>query len=294
MEVIGMAEQWLKCISCYGESFKKYSETSDLQLPLFQCQNCQLIVAGSSLNETKKVMHISTKKFWDFEWDNCETYFSDKSGFSDVISEGKERSFISQYKYVKKFLKNKKVLEIGSGVGQTIYWLDQLGFEVLGIEPDPRNVSAINEKLNNSKVIQSNAEDFQNNDKYGLIWVSHVLEHLVFPVEFLQQMKENLDDDGILFIEVPNCEYPPELKLSIMNPHVWHFRKNSLLNVCENAGFEIVACNIFRPAKKIEGFMNKISKNLHPYYPRIIADEKSGTDLRVILKNKKKKYSDVT
>ena len=201
---------------------------------------------------------------------------------------------ISQYLYIEKYLKiknskNKKILEIGSGRGQTTFWLDQMGFEVLGIEPDRKNVSIVNQKLNNSKLIASTIEDFKNSDTYDVIWVSHVLEHLLDPIEFLQQIKVNLNEEGILFIEVPNCENLSMLKNSIIEPHIWHFSRNSLQNICREVDFDIVVCDVFRPAKKSEVIKNKISrsnKTIYPYYPRIITDEKSGRDLRIILKKK--------
>ena len=69
-----------------------------------------------------------------------------------IDSQGKRRQWISQYSYTKKYLENKSnILEIGSGAGQTIYWFDQIGFSVTGIEPDARNVELINKKLTKSK-----------------------------------------------------------------------------------------------------------------------------------------------
>jgi len=54
--------------------------------------------------------------------------------------------------------------------------------------------------------------------------------------------------------------------------------------------FQIIRCDCFRPATKIEGLKNKIFKNMFPFYPRILTDEKSGMDLRIILKNSVRNY----
>jgi len=59
--------------------------------------------------------------------------------------------------------------------------------------------------------------------------MSHVLEHMINLEDFLEQIKNNLDDDGIFFIEVPNAEHKLTLDASInKNPHVYHFSKIAL------------------------------------------------------------------
>jgi hypothetical protein len=169
--------------------------------------------------------------------------------------------------------------------------LDQKGFHVTGIEPDLQNVSFINPKLNNSKVIHCFIDDFTNDEKYEIIWLSHVFEHLAEPDIFLDKIKNKMFEDSVIFIEVPNCEHTPTLKDSIFgSPHVYHFTTKSIRDLCEKHGFEIIACKIFRPATKIEGMLNKLFSNfteIFPYYPRVECDVKQGRDLRILLKKKK-------
>lgn len=68
---------------------------------------------------------------------------------------------------------------------------------------------------------------------------------------------------------------------------MYHFSKDTLISLCKRLGFEIIACDIFRPATKVEGMLNKLFKkimNIYPYYPRITCNRKSGRDLRILLK----------
>src|SRR3989344_814464 len=252
----------MDCVSCGSSSFVKYVETSYLNLPIFRCQNCKIYVTGNSIDEIKKaIAEQYSKKFWDHQYNYYKIDFSRKSDYTDIISHGKRRNFISQYLYLKPLIQNKKrILEVGVGSGQTIFWLDQMGYHVTGVEPDERNVTIINQKLKNGIVINTNIEDFAMEKRYEIIWVSHVLEHLAEPHIFLQKMKSRLEDDGIVFIEVPNCEHRQTLNNSIISPHVWHFSKESLINVCQKAGFEIIKCDTFRPANIIEGALNKFLK----------------------------------
>ena len=148
----------------------------------------------------------------------------------------------------------------------------------------------VNPKLKNSLVIQGFIEDFQDDKKYDVIWMSHVLEHLVEPEILLNRIKKNLNENGIFFIEVPNSDHQSTLNDSIfLSPHVYHFSKDTLSNLCKRTGFRIIDCKIFRPATKIEAILNRLTKSvieLYPYFPRISCDKRIGRDLRIILRIK--------
>jgi len=76
------------------------------------------------------------------------------------------------------------------------------------------------------------------------------------------------------------------LKSSIeKNPHLFHFSKKSLCKLVRNVGYDIISCDVFRPATKSEGMRQKLFKNSFPYYPRILTDDNNGRDLRIIVKN---------
>ncbi len=272
----------VKCITCNNE-LERYSDTSNLDLPVNFCKNCNLYINGDTKEQVReKVSNLYKNDYWNER--NSET--SINSEYTDVDSQGKRRNWTSQFLYSKKHIVGKNLLEIGVGAGQSILWFEEEGFDVKGIEPDGRNVSMINRKLKRGKVIESSVEDFSTEEEFNVIWMSHVLEHLIEPDKFLKKIKMNLKKDGVFFIEVPNCEYKPMLESSIQkNPHLFHFTKNSLSRLVENVEYKILTCDVFRPATKSEGMKQKILKNSFPYYPRIMTDVHSGRDLRIILKN---------
>ncbi len=279
----------MDCISCDHKFMKKFMNESYLELPVFHCEKCDLYVTGESeIKVTEKTKMIYKKKYWGENnlWDAKEII---KNNYTDLDSQGKRRHWISQYKYCNPYLQNKKnILEIGAGQGQVMYWFEKKGFSITGIEPDENNVKLINQKLNHGKCIVGTAEDFQINEKFEIIWMSHVLEHLINPIQFLKKVQKNLTDDGIFFIEVPNCENESMLNSSItLLPHTLHFSKKSLINLVEKTGFKVIRIDFFRPATKMEGIFNKLTKSKlkkFQYYPRIPTNNKKGRFLRVILK----------
>ena len=270
------------CIICDGV-LEEYSKTSNLNLVVNYCKKCNFYINGNTKGE---VLDKISSLYKEDYWNERNSEISINSDYSDIDSQGKKRNWISQFLYTKKYITGKTILEIGVGAGQSIYWFENKGFHVTGIEPDKRNVSMINKMLKKGEVIESSVEDFFTEKTYDVIWMSHVLEHLVGPDEFLKKIKKNMKKNGIFFIEVPNCEYKPTLKSSIEeNPHLFHFTKKALIRMVEDIGYKVISCDVFRPATKSEGIKQKILKKSFPYYPRIITDSNSGRDLRIILGN---------
>lgn len=274
----------MDCISCGHNSFTLYSKTSGLDLPVYRCSNCELYVTGDPEIIKEKIHKLYEKDYWNKR--NSE--FSISSDYLDQDSQGKRRNWLSQYAYCRPYLKDKKeLLEIGSGGGQAIYWFEQEGFRVSGIEPDPRNVELINKKLKTGKCQSGYAEEIEIIGSYDVVWMSHVLEHMVKPDLFLKKIKSNLKNDGVFFIEVPNCENKDILDNTLASqPHTYHFTRQSLINVIEKSGYKIIRSDYFRPASITEGVVNrvlkKLGKSVYQYYPRIISTAKQGRDLRIV------------
>lgn len=274
---------YLKCPTC-NENLSNFRDNSYLDLPVDHCKNCDLyLCVGSKEQLTSQVNSVYTKRHWGSKniWD---AKIPIESNYTDKDSIGKKRNWISQISYCGNFLKNThKILEIGSGQGQATYWFEQLGHVVLGLEPDAQNVTLINSKLKNSKCVVGFAEDFSIDEKFDSIWISHVLEHLIDPIGFLNKIQHNLNENGFVFIEVPNCTNPLILNMSINKvPHTFHFTPKSLMSLINKTNFKIIHMDCFRPAKKIEGLLQKFF-HTYPHYPRIRCSEKDGKVIRVIL-----------
>jgi len=275
------------CILCSG-MVEPYAPTSYMELPVYYCRKCDLYATGNSEPEIKKKLFENYK---EAKWIGTEHYrVMLQEDYTDSESQGKRRQWVSQYAYCKQFLKeHKKLLEIGSGAGQTLYWFDKEGFFVTGIEPDKHSVESINKKLNHGRCMEGFAEDVFPDDKFDIIWLSHVFEHLIRPDIFLEKCKNHLNNNGIIFIEVPNCENRLVLQASIDEPSTFHFSKKSLEDLSTSKKLQVIKCDYLRSAKPIEGAINKLLKkilnrNFYPYYPKIITDKSYGTDIRIILK----------
>lgn len=273
----------MPCLLCNENNLETYTTKSFFGLNILKCNTCDLYITGTSEKEVSdKLSGFYSQEFWD----QRKSEDSIKSDYTDSNSLSKKRNWISQIKYCKPLLtKNSTILEIGAGAGQNTFFFDQEGYDITAIEPDQRNVNLINQKLSKPRCMLGYVENFQFDKKYDCIWLSHVIEHLLRPDQTLQKIKELLKPEGFVFIEVPNCGFKENLDKTIINqPHTFHFTKKSLTLLAQKADFQIVKCDCFRAATKIEGAFNKISPNKFPYYPRIKCADNEGKYLRIILK----------
>jgi 2-polyprenyl-3-methyl-5-hydroxy-6-metoxy-1,4-benzoquinol methylase len=108
---------------------------------------------------------------------------------------------------IRKLLKvpNPTLLDIGCGTGwTTAYWMRQ-GFAVTGVEPSISRIELATERFG-FKIIRAYIEDLDVNNKYDVIVLRHVIEHLEDPLSMLKKAMRFLSDNGKMFIVVPNID----------------------------------------------------------------------------------------
>ena len=111
--------------------------------------------------------------------------------------------------------------------------------------------------------------------KFDVIWMSHVFEHLSNPISFLNKIKSKMEKNGILFIEVPNVTKKKDYRTFTIAPHAYNYSGLALQNILEKTGYEVISCDYFGPPTKFHGALNKFYKkfkktNFYPYYPKIL------------------------
>lgn len=85
--------------------------------------------------------------------------------------------------------------------------------------------------------------DMDNGDRrFDVIVLRHVLEHIVFPVCYVTELKKRLSPMGFVFIEVPDCS---SLDLDQTDgfclEHVNYFSLTSMCRLMNGAGYSVVA-----------------------------------------------------
>ena len=142
-------------------------------------------------------------------------------------------------------MKGARVLDVGAGYGLFLWTLRQCvsSAELYAVEPDEDASSSV---AANATVYSDLAGFWEgryvNEAKFDAINLSHVLEHLVDPVESLRRLSMYLAPGGALLVETPNDRREELMSSSRTNdlPHLWFFGIEGLIKCVERAGFEVV------------------------------------------------------
>jgi SAM-dependent methyltransferase len=130
------------------------------------------------------------------------------------------------------------LLDIGCGNGNLLRSFSKLcpAWILSGSEFDEQNRDLI-EKLDHVESFYS-CEVMDINAKFDMISMIHCLEHIVDPVTFLQTVKEKLNTNGLLLIEIPTYTANPfDL---IIADHCTHFEMGKIKTLLSFCGFEVV------------------------------------------------------
>ena len=92
------------------------------------------------------------------------------------------------------------------------------------------------------------------NNKYDIITLFHVLEHIPEPRKLLQKLSNMLSKDSRIIIEVPNLHLYGMLCTGISYEHLVHFSPAHLGFLVQKAGFEIIEFE-FGETSRLEGFI---------------------------------------
>lgn len=139
------------------------------------------------------------------------------------------------------------LIDIGSGPGSFLKFLQDKAWRALGIEPAPPAVAWTQEQgceAVASFFTWSIVEQFKG--EFSVVHLANVLEHVVDPKEVLDQCYELLPDSGLLFVQVPNdynrlqgCAIQTKQEPWWVSPdhHINYFNFSSLLTLASRCGF---------------------------------------------------------
>jgi cyclopropane fatty-acyl-phospholipid synthase-like methyltransferase len=176
------------------------------------------------------------------------SYYKDvirAAAYSEEMKEFRLKQFDN---FIKKYnLKNKNIVEIGCGKGEYLSLMDEFNINTYGIEHSQESVDyCINEGLNVSKMYLENPNDIINkNFNFDAFFILNFFEHLVNPSLTLKILSENLNDDAVGIIEVPNFDMMLKNNLfsEFINDHLFYFTKETLTSTLSKNGFEIIELN---------------------------------------------------
>lgn len=228
------------CPNCGSSDFKIILKSKDNRFgkddkffTIVKCKKCGLNYLNPIFLENELGQFYGV----DFYSGN-KNYLSKIGGLIYLI---KTSSFM---KTIGKYKKRGKVLDVGCGLGGLVSSFIKYGYDAYGIEINEDSKQFIEDKLK-KKIIFNNLKKTNFKKKsFDIITTTHVLEHVYDLKSFLEEVKNNLKDDGFFYIRVPNSNFF-EYKIfknyayNLEVPrHLLFFTRQSLETVLKNAGFE--------------------------------------------------------
>lgn len=214
---------------------------------------------------------------------NLETYYLSDSYISHTDS---KKSIIDRiYQLVKNYTLKKKlklinsfntetktILDVGAGTGDFLKVCKKNNWKTNGIEPSEKA-----RKIASDKNIKLN-DDISNikDEKFDVITLWHVLEHIPNLFEYIKQLKLLLKPNGVLIIAVPNyksydAKYYKEYWAAFDVPrHLWHFSKTSIEKLFSNINMNVkkilpMKFDSFYVSLLSEKYKNKKSKSFKAF-----------------------------
>lgn len=185
------------------------------------------------------------------------------------------------------------LLDVGCGEGFTLKHFKQLNWNVKGLDYSSHGCQTINpdysQYLTQGNIYENIGLLIANNERFDVIWLDNVLEHVLHPLELLKSLHKLSTPNGFLVIEVPNDFSIVQnylLKNNFIDSDFWvvepdhisYFNKQGLETICQHANWSAKSVLADFP---IDWFLF----NKHSNYKQNSALGKQAHQARVVLEN---------
>ena len=181
-----------------------------------------------------------------------------ETGFRAVseIKQATARLYLSE---IRRYhgLKTGRLLEVGCGDGDFLFSAETEGWHVTGIEYSAAACKKARSRLKNGDVFCGELRSAKlPSEQFDLCVISDVIEHVRFPLDFLEELHRVLKPGGALFIATPSIDsWSARLMrqkwMEFKTEHLTYFDRQTLQTTLFKSGFRDI---IVKPGCKILNF----------------------------------------
>lgn len=233
-----------KCPICNNSKLSQWLKTKDYFLTneefvIMQCDNCGFKFTNPQPEEENLHKYYETENYISHSQKNQSGIISKLYNFVKIFNTK------NKYRIIKKYSDKGSLLDIGAGNGYFANYMKNKNWLVDGVEP---NITARKYAQNNFS-IELKDEDFLDeteHEKYDVITMWHVLEHVSKLSERITQISRLIKNNGKIFIAIPNinskdAEFYKKYWAGLDTPrHLWHFSEKDIKNLLQNTDLQLI------------------------------------------------------
>jgi hypothetical protein len=241
-----MIEEIKNCCICGVESstvyaipfIEVYGMAQEYTQKINICPYCGFIWTANPFDDTLLSNRYKTMSKYEFDT-------------TKIITEEK-KDYIRRCKRQYSFINNnddvqyESMLEVGASSGYNLSLYKKDGIDVYGIEPSIKNMESCkqNYDIDLFQGMFNEYREKKHDTQYDIIFLSHVLEHIVNPYKFMLELSKI--NNRYIFIEVPTLDYKfrDEPFGMFTDEHVNYFTFEGLSNLMKSLYYSNVETNI--------------------------------------------------
>ncbi|MPM31000.1 Ubiquinone biosynthesis O-methyltransferase [bioreactor metagenome] len=263
------SEKEINCIGCESNEYEIIwignqsisEDNKELINPIrrwVQCKKCGLIYVNPQPEEdvlNKYYSIIAKEKFGGI-------YGNIDDRFNFLVDLANDRlSKIESYNKGEKTL-----LDIGAGVGTFVGTALDRGWDATGLELTPEDCEYAKNKYG-IEHLQQNFYSFTDNQKYDVVTLFEVIEHLQNPLKDLKRINGLIKQNGLLVVATPivNTLYGKKMKehniFWNVVTHLSYFSREVMIEYLNQSGFEVIETNMSKEQMgRVEFYCRKITE----------------------------------
>ncbi|MGC9373808.1 MAG: class I SAM-dependent methyltransferase [Bacteroidales bacterium] len=207
-------------------SLKDYSISKE-PFEIWQCTQCHFLFTQNIPEEESIGSYYASEEYI--------SHSDTKKGLVNRLYHIARKIMLEKkYRIIKRISSGKTLLDIGCGTGYFLNYMKEKGYQTQGIEVNEQARNFGKQHFGLHIIPPEKLLNGEIHEKFKVVTLWHVLEHLYQPRLYLQRISEILDKDGILLLALPNPDsfdgkfYKKFWAGYDVPRHIWHFTPQTI------------------------------------------------------------------